>query len=151
MSEISTGKNLLSATADAFAKASDASQKPRRKRPAPLSIRITDEEREQLKRAAGGQPLNGYVRDQLFGASGKPARSRRRQPIKDHAALGQALALLGTMDVAPSLRTLATAAETGSLDITPECAEELRNACAAVIAIRTEILRALGYHDEVPD
>lgn len=141
-------KNLKdAAVAEPFTQAAGTMEKQRKKRPSPLSIRLTDEERVELKRAAAGQPLNGYIRDRLFGASGKAARSRRRKPVKDHVALAQALGLLGALDLGPSLRTLARAAESGALEMSPEVEEELRNACAVVLAIHSEILRALGYPD----
>ncbi|MEM7744372.1 MAG: hypothetical protein AAF409_11755 [Pseudomonadota bacterium] len=145
MSVVSTKKDPVLKATVAFSDAAASSPRPRRKRPAPLSVRLTDAERAALEKAADGQSLNSYVKDQLFSASGKAARSRRRKPVKDQVALAQALGLLGQMDLGPSLKALTQAVETGALDVSPEVEEELRAACAAVIAIRSELLRALGY------
>ena len=124
-----------------------ATPSKKRKRRPPLSLRLSDEERAELERAADGQSLNSYVKQRIFGATGKAKRARRSQPVRDHAALAQALGLLGAMEFAGSLRTLAKAAEIGALPVTPETEEELINACAAVLAIKAELMRALGYDD----
>ena len=43
---------------------------------------------------------------------------------------------------------LAKAANIGKLPLTPEVEEELIRTCAAVLAIRAELMRALGYTAE---
>ncbi|MEL7467832.1 MAG: hypothetical protein AAFN27_05235 [Pseudomonadota bacterium] len=151
MSKLNTEQRTELAPNEAFAGAAQTTAKRQRKRPAPLSVRVTATERAALEDAADGQSLNSYIRDQLFGASGKAVRSRRRRPVKDHVALAQTLGLLGQMDLGPSLRTLAEAAEAGALEVSPELEEELRGACAAVLAIHAELLRALGYKGESPE
>jgi hypothetical protein len=39
------------------------------------------------------------------------------------------------------------AANIGTLPLTPELEEELAKACAAVLAIKAELMRSLGYPD----
>ena len=49
------------------------------------------------------------------------------------------------------MNLLAKAVNTGSLPVTPETEAELREACAAVLVMREELLMALGrgiYRDE---
>lgn len=113
----------------------------------PVSIRLTEEERVALEHAASGQTLSGYIRNQIFTGGDQKRPPRQPGPVQDQKALAQALGLLGAMDLGPSLRTLARAAEDGVLSLSPETEAELMHACAAVIAIRAKILRALGYAD----
>lgn len=144
MSRSSPERSADRTASDTFANVARTPAKQRIRRLAPLSVRLSDAERAELAKAADGQSLNSYVKDQLFGKSGKASRARRR-PVKDQVALARALGLLGQMDLGPSLRTLSKAAESGALEVTPEVEDELRAACAAVLAMRAELLRALGY------
>lgn len=123
-----------------------AKTKPR-KRLAPVSLRLSVDERAELERVADGRSLNSYIKGRIFGADGKARRDRRALPVRDHAALAQALGLLGAMELASSLRDLSKAAKAGALSVSPETEEELINACAAVLAIKSELMRALGYDD----
>ena len=120
-----------------FAKAAAA----KRKRPAPLSIRITDEERAQLKLAAGNLSLNAYVRSRLFGNRG-PAVTR----AKAHD-LAQVLGKLGQSHLAGSFRDLAEAARIGALPVTPETEYAIRKACADMAAMKSALMGALGTQE----
>ena len=68
--------------------------KPKKKRPAPLSLRVTEEERALLKELAGRRSVNAYIRDKVFADKASPRRSYR-MARPDAAAIGQALARLG--------------------------------------------------------
>lgn len=131
-----------------FERATDKTDiKKKAARPVPLSIRVSDAEREDLQVAAKGDSLNAYIRSRIFDDKGRARASRRRQPVKDHAALAWALALLGALDLGHSLRELSNAALTGALDVDAETKAELRAACAAVLAIKSDLMRALGFND----
>lgn len=91
--------------------------------------------------------LSRYIKGRIFDAQGKPKLSARALPVRDHIALAQVLGMLGAMQVAGSFWDLAAAAKSGALPVTPETEEELANACAAVLAVKAEVLRALGYED----
>ncbi|MGH1403820.1 MAG: hypothetical protein ACRBDL_06215 [Alphaproteobacteria bacterium] len=73
---------------------------------APFSLRLSQEERERLKRDAGDQPLGVYIRSLLFD---KPDKRKRRlkAPVKDQKALAQVLAKLGQADISQNLKKLA--------------------------------------------
>lgn len=131
-----------------FRRASSITRKPRKKRPAPISVRLNDQERAALTEAAADMPLGTYIKSKVFDGDLKPRRTRGHHPVKDHKALAQALGLLGNMRLANNLNQLAKAVNIGALPLTPEVEEELMNACAAVLAIRMEIMRALGYVPE---
>ncbi|MEL7466888.1 MAG: hypothetical protein AAFN27_00440 [Pseudomonadota bacterium] len=80
MSDISTKNAALETMAAEYNSATQWFVKLRRKRLPPLSIRLTETERAELKAAADGQSLNSYIKDQLFGASGKVALSSPSRP-----------------------------------------------------------------------
>lgn len=120
-----------------------------RKRPVPpFSLRLSAEERARLEQAAAGMPLGAYIRAKLLGGDLTPRRTRGAAPVKDHAALAQLLGMLGNMRLASNLNQLARSANIGTLPLTPDVEEDLARACAAVIAMKAELMRALGYPAE---
>lgn len=119
----------------------------RAKAPAPFSLRLSCDERTQLEAAAGGEPLGAFVRGQLFGGDLVPRRTRGREPVKDHAALAQVLAMLGRSRLASNLNQLAKAAHIGALPLSEELAVQLQEACRGVHDMRAELLRALGTRE----
>lgn len=110
----------------------------------PFSLRLTFEERAELERAAGGQPLGAYVRDQLLGTRQRK-RKKRRKPVKDDVKLAKLATMLGQTRIANNLNQMAHLAHTGSLPVTPETENALRHACAEVADMRRLLLEALGY------
>lgn len=118
------------------------------KKPPPFSLRLNAKERQRLETAAAGLPPGSYIKVRLFDGDLSPRRTRGRAPIKDHAALAQVLGMIGNMRLASNLNQLARSANIGTLPLTPEVEEELTTACAAVIAMRAELMRALGYEQE---
>ena len=116
--------------------------------PPPFSLRLTFEERAALEQAAGGMPLGAFIREKLFGGDLQPRRARGRFPVKDHKILGQVLGALGRSHLAGNLNQLARAANAGSLPVTPETENALRQACEEIVQIRQDIVRALGLSPE---
>lgn len=116
----------------------------KKKRVAPFSLRLTFEERARLEAAANGVPLGAYIKAVLFGDDLRTVRRRSASPVEDHKALGRVLAALGQSRLSNNLNQLARAVNTGSLPISPETENELKEACREVVALRTELLRALG-------
>ena len=120
---------------------------PKEKAPAPFSLRLSCDERARLEAAAGGEPLGAFIRAQLFGGDLVPRRTRGREPVKDHAALAQVLAMLGRSRVASNLNQLAKAAHIGALPVSDELEAQLREACHGVQDMRIELVRALGTRE----
>lgn len=120
----------------------------RNKTPPPFSLRLTTDERAKLETAAAGMSLGPFIKAKLFDGDLTPRRTRGQAPVKDHAALARALGLLGNLRLANNLNQLAKAANMGALPLSPEVEEELMAACAAVLAIRMELMKALGYESE---
>lgn len=116
----------------------------RKKRPAPFSLRLSEEERARLAMEAAGAPLGAYIKAKVLGTP--PIRQRRSgHSIEDRQALAQALALLGRSRVSNNLNQLAYAVNIGALPVTPETEEDLRAALQAVRDMRALLLKALGH------
>lgn len=114
------------------------------KYPPPFSLRFTFDERAKLDMLRGSMPLGRYIREQLLGDDAAPRKKRGRYPVKDQEALGRVLGALGASRLSQNLNQLARASNSGSLPVSPDVEEELRQACADVKAMREELLRALG-------
>lgn len=131
-----------------FARVSGTDTRKPVKAPPPFSLRLSAEERGRLEQAAGGLPLGTFIKARLFGGDLSPRRIRGQAPVRDHAALAQVLGMLGNMRLASNLNQLAKAVHIGTLPLTPEVEDELVAACADVIAMKAELMRALGYPAE---
>ena len=71
-------------------------------------------------------------------------RKAYRKPKRDDVLLGKVLAALGHSRLSSNLNQIARASNRGALPVTDELTEELRNACALIIAIRHDLIDALG-------
>lgn len=122
-------------------------EKSDKKRPAPYSLRLSEDQRERLTVEAAGDPLGTYIKAKLFGT----APIRRHGPslkVEDRELLARALALLGRSRIASNLNQLAHAANIGSLPITPETQAELLACLRDVRDIRRLLMIALGLKPE---
>jgi len=118
------------------------------KRPVPLSIRLTPEERAQLDKDAADMSCGAYIRARLFDGTKSGPKIKRRtrglHPIKDRKALAQLLGLLGKSELSTHLGELAEAARSGSLVMSPQAEKTLTKACKQIEDMRTDLIRALG-------
>lgn len=113
-------------------------------RPSPFCLRLSQEERALLERAAGDLPLGMYIRQCLFKEAVTRRRRTRKAPIKDKKLLGQALAELGRSRLSSNLNQIAKAIHTGTLILSPNVRAALLEACTDIQAIRTMLMKALG-------
>ena len=122
---------------------------PKKSRPPPFSIRLSESERARLIAEAKGIPLGAYIKAK---ALGEPPLSIRRSglAVEDRRALAQALALLGRSHIAGNLNQLAHAANIGALPMTPETESDLRSTLDAVRSMRSLLLQALGMKEARP-
>ena len=118
------------------------------RRPAPLSVRLSADERARLERDAGTMALGAYVRGRLFGEAVKPRRSHRRAPVRDHEALGRVLAALGRSGLPAGLNRLSRQLDGPSVTVKPETQAALRGACADIVTMRRALITALGLRPE---
>ena len=122
-----------------------------RNAPAPLSLRLTPEERSQLERDAAGHPLSTYIRSRLFHHTlgvddlwevGRLSAQNRQ------VLLARILAELGHSGFSSSLTEIAEAAHAGVLPLTPDIVETIEGACHQIRDIRRHLIRALGLKAE---
>lgn len=126
---------------------SQSPDKPKKKRLAPFSIRLSEDERARLAMEAAGAPLGAYIKAKALGTP--PIRLRRTGlAVEDRVALAKGLALLGRSRLASNLNQLAYAVNIGSLPVTPETEQELFAAVRDVRALRRLFLLALGLKPE---
>ncbi len=117
----------------------------RQKPLSPFSLRFTPEERAWLDQAAAGMPLGAFLRSIIFDEDLiKKRRKPRKSPVKDHQVLAQLQAELGQSRLASNLNQLAKAANSGSLEVTPDTEKALLSACSDVRWMRHMLMEALG-------
>ncbi|WPZ34536.1 hypothetical protein T8K17_00040 [Thalassobaculum sp. OXR-137] len=121
-------------------------RKRRRVRPAPFSLRLSDEERKALQCEAGDRPLGGYIRSKLLTKDGSARQRAQTTPPIDYALLARILGALGKSELATSLCMMAVLAESGRLRVSEEVEVNLKAACADIREIRQSLVRALGVH-----
>ncbi|WP_421693230.1 hypothetical protein [Aestuariivirga sp.] len=121
-------------------------RKTRNKRPAPFSIRLSEEDRARLALEAAGAPLGAYIKAKVLGTTPLVRKRRKVLPMQDREALAQALALLGRSHLSSNLNQIAHGVNIGTLPVTPETEAELRAALEAVREIRMLLMRALGHN-----
>ena len=125
------------------ASSNQSKKKKTTKRPAPFSLRLSQDERTRLEREASGVPLGTYIKAKALGD--KPVRMRRTGlPIEDKKAHAKALALLGRSHLSSNLNQLAHAVNIGVLPVTPETEAELFAALQDIRELRLLLVRALG-------
>jgi hypothetical protein len=88
-----------------------------------------------------------YVRSLVLAGDVVSRRTPIRAPV-DEVALARVLASLGRSGLAASLSKLAAAAEIGILGVAPDTESDIRGACAAVLAMRDDLMRALGVDQD---
>lgn len=116
--------------------------KAKKKREAPFSLRLTFEERAALQKMAGDMPLGAYIKAVLF--DGAPHKLKRKpSAVTDPEALGRVLGALGKSRLSQNMNQLAKASNMGALPVTPETEDEIRQACADIAAMRSDLMRAL--------
>lgn len=110
-----------------------------------FGIRLTDDERRELQRRAGEIAVGTYIKGILF-ADGAKRRSRAaRTPIKDHQALAEVLACLGSSRIAETVQRLADAAESGLLEWDYDAPAAIKTACEDIAVMRLLLMKALGF------
>ncbi|MCW2308961.1 hypothetical protein [Rhodobium gokarnense] len=112
-------------------------------RPSPISIRVSEGERDELKRRAGSLPLSTFIRQAVLGEGVAPRRSPRAVS-GDRVLLARVLAALGQSRIIGNLHRLAEAAESGSLYVDDQVSAAIRQACEDVRILRLAVLQALG-------
>ncbi len=113
----------------------------------PFSLRLTQEERTSLEKAAAGRPLSAYIRWLIFKddlPDMPKKRTRGESASIDHKALAQLLGALGQSRISSNINQLARAANSGSLPVNQEVLDALKEAVQSVHWMRNTLIKALG-------
>ena len=113
----------------------EAARPKKTKRPAPFSIRLSEEERARLKKEAGDRPLGAYIRAKLLG---------KRNTGIDYVTLGRILGLLGKSEQISVLYALLLAAEAERVQMSAEDSAVLHATHEDIREIRLILINALG-------
>ena len=109
-----------------------------------ITLRLTDEEYQRLTTAAEGVSVSAYVRKSLFGKHVTLRKTRARTPVENEKALAAILAKLGDSRIANNLNQIAYHSNCGSLLLDEQTDCEIKEACARIAWIRTQLIEALG-------
>ncbi|WP_231704035.1 MobC family plasmid mobilization relaxosome protein [Cochlodiniinecator piscidefendens] len=112
-------------------------------RPAPFSLRLTEDERQRLETQAGGMPLASYIKSVVFAEDAPKHRARRRPPVAEQQLLAEVLARLGQTQHANNLNQIAKHLNQGTLMIDPELEVDLNRAFAEIAWMRVTLMQAL--------
>ncbi len=115
----------------------------RQNRPPPLSLRLSAAERAALEKDAGGVPLGTHIKAKLF-----KQRVRKKAVVQDAESLARALGLLGQSELFRNLDAIRRGIEAGDLILSADQQEHIASACAAVLLMRNELIKALGLKPE---
>ena len=122
---------------------------PKKKRPSPITLRLTDEEREKLKIAAGDMPVSAYIRNCVFGAEVAPRKKRlSHKPVADQEAIARILGMLGQTRIANNLNQIAYQANCGTLLLDDDTKQQIKQTCAYIAFMRVKLIEALGLKEE---
>ena len=118
--------------------------KKTRKRPSPITLRLTPEERAKLEELAQSMTLSAYIRLVLFAEEVAPRKLSTRAPIQDREELAKVLGLLGQSRIANNLNQLAKEAHLGSLLMDEQTKHQINEAYLNVVDMRKHLIKALG-------
>lgn len=130
-------------------KEAGAAPKPKKKRPSPITLRLTDEEREKLKIAAGDMSVSAYIRKCVFGDDVAPRKKRlSHKPVADQEAIARVLSMLGRTRIANNLNQIAYQANCGTLLLDEDTKNHIKETCAYIAFMRVKLIEALGLKEE---
>lgn len=118
-------------------------QTPKPRRPAPLSIRLTDAERFKLETQAGDIALGAYIKSVVFDEDPPKRRKSKAMPTADQQLLAEILARLGQSRTANNLNQIAMHLNQGTLMVDAELEADLKRAVAEVAWMRATLVAAL--------
>lgn len=113
----------------------------------PICLRVSPEEKARLEHDAGNMTLSAYIREKVLGENAAPRKRRMTRPIKDHKIIAQLFALIKQTQCWNNLNQIAKAINSNTWMITPESEKALRDACKAIIEIRSLLMKALGLRE----
>lgn len=113
------------------------------KRPAPLSVRLSANERAKLEKQAGGLALGAYIKSVVFGDAAPKYRKRKTPPSAEKQLLAEILARLSDTRSSANLNQIAKHLNQGTLVLDDGLEADLRRAVAEVAWMRTTLVKAI--------
>lgn len=113
-----------------------------------ITIRFTPEEYALLRVKAGDHPLAGFVREMVLKEAVTKRKATRRTLLKDHIALAQVLAKLGTSPLIESFRDAVTDLRNGTIPVSEAADQSLERIAAELSEIKTFLMSALGTSEQ---
>lgn len=110
----------------------------------PITLRLTQEEREKLEQLADGMTLSAYIRACVFAEQAKRRKRRPKNVVEDKKAAAEALALLGQSRIASNLNQLAYHANIGVFIEDEDTKAQIIEANNHLQALRSLLMKALG-------
>lgn len=114
-----------------------------------LSVPVSPEQRKELERRAGRQPLSAYARKTLFPANDNneaPKKIKRASISREESmALASVLALLGP--VRSALTNIAYGIASGILPFTPDTEAAILKACNDIAEMKALVMKAIGIRE----
>ncbi len=120
---------------------------PKSKRMAPLSVRLSKEQRAQLERDAVGMSLNAYVLSKLFDDPVEP-KHRRKEPTQKDKAIARALRQLSQTGLVAYLLSQITDIEENRLQLSEDEEKQLRQSYTDCCNLRRDLIEAMGLEVE---
>lgn len=115
-----------------------------------LTINLDEDQYTNLLRRAGRKSLAQYAREQM-GLQEKSRPKASRKPHNDEVLLARILMVLGSSDMAASMRDIADAARNGALPESPDILLSLQAACLTIQKMRIDLVKALGIKPDGVD
>ncbi|MEM9897885.1 MAG: hypothetical protein AAF742_00730 [Pseudomonadota bacterium] len=115
-----------------------------KKRTPPFSLRLSDDERDELVAKAGSMALATYIKSVVFADAAPRYRKRRKPPVAEQQLLAEILARLGSSRTASNLNQIAKHLNQGTLVVDDELEADLHRAVAEVAWMRVKLMEALG-------
>lgn len=128
----------ISTLSSQFQAAAGELQVPKKRRPAPFSIRLTQAEREWIEAQAAGEPIGSFIK-----ARALDKRQVRRSSV-DRQLIATVLSELGRSRLSQNLNQIATHLNTGTIEVTPSLIDDFREACETIRSMRQTLITALG-------
>ncbi|MEL7106286.1 MAG: hypothetical protein AAGM21_10225 [Pseudomonadota bacterium] len=122
---------------------SGVSEHSKTKRPAPLSLRLSENERAKLEYQAGGLALGAYIKSVVFDDSAPMHRKRKAAPSAEMQLLAEVLARLSDTRTAANINQIAKHLNQGTLVVDEELEADLNQALADIAWMRTTLVKAL--------
>ena len=143
-----SGSDLKDGLCDVFASFGTDGSRRRKKRPSPVSIRFSDEERAFLKPFMHGEAFGPYIKRYVLKGHKIKRKRARIAPSKQDQAIARVLRGLGRSGIAGVLNDLLLAVEEGRLFL--DCDDELalRRAACEIASMRNDLVAALGLQSD---